>query len=90
MKMVQEKLFLIVINIQKKHTICFQITGMPSLSFSIMYAPGGGLGSSWLSGTTSSAVTVVMVIRTLRPQFRRNSGSLTVFQSQTLLLSLVQ
>lgn len=30
---VQEKLFLIVINIQKKQTICFQITGMPSLSF---------------------------------------------------------
>lgn len=85
MKMVQEKLFLIVINIQKKHTICFQITGMPSLSFSIMYAPGGGLGSSWLSGTTSSAVTVVMVVRTLR-----HSGSLTVFQGQTLLLRLVQ
>lgn len=32
-KEVEEKLFLIVINIQKKQTICFQITGMPSLSF---------------------------------------------------------
>lgn len=41
-KLVQEKLFLIVINIQKSQTICFQITGMPSLSFSIIYALGGG------------------------------------------------
>lgn len=32
-KEVEEKLFLIVINIQKKQTICFQITGVPSLSF---------------------------------------------------------
>lgn len=32
-KEVEEKLFLIVINIQRKQTICFQITGVPSLSF---------------------------------------------------------
>lgn len=30
---VEEKLFLIVINIQRKQTICFQITAMPSLTF---------------------------------------------------------
>lgn len=30
---VEEKLFLIVINIQRKQTICFQITAMPSLPF---------------------------------------------------------
>lgn len=41
----QEKLFLIVINIQKNQTICFQIIGMPSLSFSIIYALGGRWGN---------------------------------------------
>lgn len=40
----QEKLFLIVINIQKNQTICFQITGMPSLSFFIINALGGWWG----------------------------------------------
>lgn len=38
-------MFLIVINIQKNQTICFEITGMPSLSFSIIYALGGRRGA---------------------------------------------
>lgn len=59
--MAQEKLFLIVINIQKNQTICFQIIGMPSLSFSIIYALGGWWGGALLAARADTSRNMMVL-----------------------------